>query len=168
MESAMSEQQKMDDMMSKYLAQARKSKRENRMIFNHICVRVEDIDVAQRLLSQSFGIEDFLKPGGETFDEEKEFRVAWLDEHNMYLELSQFDKPSQIGYDTGVGQPIGHLSEIGFFVPDMDKALQHLAPLGWQVTSRIDTEDARMYKVDTQKPGGLPVELIDIQSDETE
>ena len=79
----MSEQQGMDDMMSKYLAQARKSKRENRMIFNHICVRVEDIDVAERLLSESFGIEGFLKPGGETFDEEKEFRVAWLDEHNI-------------------------------------------------------------------------------------
>jgi hypothetical protein len=94
--------------------------------------------------------------------------VAWLDEHNMYLELSQFDKPSRIGYDTGVGQPIGHLSEIGFFVPDMDEALQHLAPLGWRVTSRIDTEDARMYKVDTEQPGGLPVELIDIKSEGTE
>lgn len=165
----MSEQQHaMDDMMSKYLAQARKSKRENRMIFNHICVRVEDLDAAERLLSDSFGIPGFLRPGGETFDEEKEFRVAWLDEHNMYLELSQFDKPSQIGYDTGVGQPIGHLSEIGFFVPDMDQALHHLAPLGWQVTSRIDTDGARMYKVDTQQPGGIPVELIDIELEESE
>lgn len=158
----MSEPSGMADMMSKYLAQARKSRRENRMIFNHICIRVEDLDATERLLSESFGIEGFLRPGGETFDEEKEFRVAWLDEHNMYLELSQFERPPQIGYDTGVGQPIGHLSEIGFFVPDMDKALSHLEPLGWQVTSRIDTQEARMYKVDTIQPGGIPVELIDI------
>lgn len=153
------------EMMSKYLAQARKSKREDRMIFNHICIRVEDIDAAESLLCKSFGIDKFLRPGGETFDEEKVFSVAWLDEHNMYLELSQFDKPSEIGYDTGVGQPIGHLSEIGFFVPDMDRALEHLTPLGWRVTSRIDEDGARMYKINAEQPGGLPVELIDIQVD---
>ena len=48
------------------------------MIFNHICIRVEDLDATQRLLRDSFGLEGFLSPGGETFDEEKEFRVAWL------------------------------------------------------------------------------------------
>lgn len=164
----MSGQQQLDDMMSKYLAQARKSKREQRMIFNHVCIRVEDIDAAERLLCESFGLDGFLRPGGETFDEEREFRVTWLDGHNMYLELSQFERPPEIGYDTGVGQPVGHLSEIGFFVPDMDRALAHLAPLGWQVTSRIDTDEARMYKVDTAEPGGIPVELIDIRMDETE
>jgi catechol 2,3-dioxygenase-like lactoylglutathione lyase family enzyme len=164
----MSEQQALAEMMSKYLAQARKSKRENRMIFNHICIRVEDIDATERLLCESFGLDTFLRPGGETFDEEKEFRVTWLDEHNMYLELSEFEQPSQMGYDTGVGQPIGHLSEIGFFVPDMERALDHLAPLGWQVTSRIDTEDARMYKVDTAQPGGVPVELIDIRLEDSD
>ena len=40
--------------------------------------------------------------------------------------------------------------------------MSHLEPLGWQVTSRIDTQEARMYKVDTIQPGGIPVELIDI------
>lgn len=159
----MSRQDKLDEMMGKYLSQASKSKRENRMIFNHFCIRVEDIEAAEKLLCKSFGLDEFLRPGGDTFDEEKEFRVAWLDEHDMYIELSQFDKPQQIGYDTGVGQPIGHLSEIGFFVPDMDRALEHLEPLGWEVSSRIDSEGARMYKVDTDEPGGIPVELIDIQ-----
>ncbi|MCX2972072.1 hypothetical protein EYC87_00545 [Halieaceae bacterium IMCC8485] len=162
----MSEDAGMSALMTKYLAQARRSKREDRMIFNHICIRVEDMDVTEKLLSDSFGLEGFLRPGGETFSEEKEFRVLWLDEHNMYLELSQFEKDQAIGYDTGVGQPIGHLSEIGFFVPDMDKALAHLKPLGWQVTSTIDTEDARMYKIDTANPSGIPVELIDIQLDD--
>ena len=41
-----------------------------------------------------------------------------------YLELSKFEKPQTIGYDTGVG----HLSEIGFFVPDMKKAMEDLGP----------------------------------------
>ncbi len=164
----MGDSEKMAEMMQKYRAQAKKSKEQNRMIFNHICVRVEDIDAAENLLCESFGIDGFLQPGGETFDEEKEFRVAWLDDHNMYLELSQFEKPSEIGYDTGVGQAIGHLSEIGFFVPDMDRALEHLQPLGWQVTSKIDTDDARMYKLDTEKPGGLPVELIDLDLTDSE
>ena len=158
----MSEPEMLDKMMQKYFAQARKSKREERMIFNHICIRVEDLDAAQRLLRDSFGLEGFLSPGGKTFDEEKEFRVAWLDEHNMYLEISQFERPPEIGYNTGVGQAIGHLSEVGFFVPDMDKALEHLTPLGWRVTSKINTTDARMYKIDTETPGGIPVELIDI------
>lgn len=164
----MNEQDAMDALMGKYLAQARRSKREDRMIFNHICIRVEDLDATEQLLRDSFGLEGFLSPGGETFDEEKEFRVAWLDDHNMYIELSQFDKPAGIGYDTGVGQPIGHLSEIGFFVPDMDRALAHLEPLGWRVSSKIDTEGARMYKIDTQPPGGIPVELIDIRIDADE
>jgi catechol 2,3-dioxygenase-like lactoylglutathione lyase family enzyme len=168
MEAAMNEENAMEAMMGKYLAQARRSKREDRMIFNHICIRVEDLDAAEQLLCDSFGLEGFLSPGGETFDEEKEFRVAWLDEHNMYLELSQFEKPSAIGYDTGVGQPIGHLSEIGFFVPDMDRALAHLEPLGWEISSKIDTEGARMYKIDTQPPGGIPVELIDIRTDDSQ
>ena len=153
----------MRDMMAKYLAQADKSKRENRMIFNHVCIRVEDLDEAERLLAESFGLTGFLRPGGETFDDEQEFRVAWLDEHDIYLELSQFCREQAIGYDTGVGQPIGHLSEIGFFVPDMDRALEHLANLGWQVTSKIDTPEARMYKINCAHMPGIPVELIDIR-----
>jgi catechol 2,3-dioxygenase-like lactoylglutathione lyase family enzyme len=153
-------------MMAKYVAQAKKSKRENRMIFNHVCIRVEDLDAAVDLFRESFGIEGFLSPGGETFDQEEEFRVAWLDEHNMYLELSRFEEDQTIGYDTGVGQPIGHLSEIGFFVPDMEKAMEDLGPKGWQVTSSIETEDAKMYKISNRVTPGIPVELIDFEADE--
>jgi catechol 2,3-dioxygenase-like lactoylglutathione lyase family enzyme len=153
-------------MMAKYISQAKKSKRENRMIFNHVCIRVEDLDAAVDLFRESFGIEGFLSPGGETFDQEEEFRVAWLDDHNMYLELSRFEEEQTIGYDTGVGQPIGHLSEIGFFVPDMEKAMEDLGPRGWQVTSTIETEGAKMYKISNRVTPGIPVELIDFEADE--
>jgi hypothetical protein len=91
--------------------------------------------------------------------------VVWLDDHNIYLEISEFNEEQKIGYDTGTGQPIGHLSEIGFFVPDMNQALSHLQPLGWKVTSKIDTPDARMYKIDCKQVPGIPVELIDICAD---
>lgn len=156
----------MKTMMAKYLAQAKKSKRENRMIFNHICIRVEDLDSAVDLFRESFGVEDFLSPGGETFEQEEEFRVAWLDEHNMYLELSKFERPQEIGYDTGVGQPIGHLSEIGFFVPDMERAMNDLGPKGWEITSAIETEGAKMYKISNRRTPGIPVELIDFEADD--
>jgi len=162
----MSKPDSMDAMFAKYVAQAKKSKRENRMIFNHFCIRVEDLDAAVELFRESFGIEEFLSPGGETFDQEKEFRVAWLDEHNMYLELSEFEEAQTIGYDTGVGQPIGHLSEVGFFVPDMEKAMDKLRPQGWEVTSEIEIEGAKMYKISNRLTPGIPVELIDYEADD--
>ena len=160
----MSEKQKFDDFMTRYLALSKKSKAENRMIFNHICIRVEDLDEAEKLLCDSFGLESFLRPGGETFDDEKEYRVAWLNDNNMYLELSQFEHDQSIGYDTGVGQPIGHLSEIGFFVPSMEKAMQDLGQKGWEITSSIDIEGAKIYKVSNPWTPGIPVELIDYQA----
>ena len=157
---------KMEAMFAKYVAQAKKSKRENRMIFNHVCIRVEDLGAAVDLFRDSFGIDGFLSPGGETFDQEKEFRVAWLDDHDMYLELSEFESAQTIGYDTGVGQPIGHLSEIGFFVPNMEKAMEKLGRQGWQVTSAIEVEGARMYKISNLQTPGIPVELIDYEADD--
>lgn len=160
----MNEDKKLDSFMSRYLALAKQSKEENRMIFNHVCIRVEDIDKAESLLRDSFGLDSFLRPGGETFDSEKEFRVAWLDDNNMYLELSEFDEQQKIGYDTGVGQPIGHLSEIGFFVPAMDKALEDLGQIGWKVASKIEIEGAKMYKINNPGTPGIPVELIDYQT----
>lgn len=159
----MSEDKKLEEFMSRYVALAKKSKAQDRMIFNHVCIRVEDIDKAEKLLCDSFGLDSFLRPGGETFDHENEFRVAWLTDNNMYLELSEFDGRQTIGYETGVGQPIGHLSEIGFFVPAMDKALESLGQKGWEVTSKIEIEGARMYKINNTHTPGIPVELIDYQ-----
>ena len=84
----------------------------------------------------------------------------------MYLELSEFDDQQKIGYDTGVGQPIGHLSEIGFFAPTMEKALAGLSQKGWEVTSSIEIEGAKMYKVNNRLTPGIPVELIDYQAED--
>lgn len=151
--------------MDKLTALAEKSKRENRMVFNHVCLRVEDLDEAETLLCKSFGIDRFFRPGGETFDEEKEIRLAWMDDNEICLELTQFERKPDVGYDTGVGQPIGHLSELGFFVPNMEKALEHLEPLGWEVTGRIECDGNRMYKINNAKTPGLPVELIEPSDD---
>ena len=153
----------LDDFMARYVALAQKCKREQRMIMNHVCVRVEDIGRAERLLEQSFGITGFLRPGGELFQGEKELSVVWINDE-FYLELMQPKNPQKIGYESGSGdsQPIGHLSELGFFVADMDQALEHLSSLGWQVTSAIAAHGARMCKIDTPEPSGIPVELIDV------
>lgn len=154
---------RLDQLLQKYRALAARSKSEGRMVLNHVCVRVENLDAAAALLEGSFGLPEFLSPGGETFEGEQEYRVAWLDEHDLYLELSQYDSEQQIGYDTGAGQPIGHLSEMGFFVPDMDSALSDLETKGWQVQSEIQTSGARMMKLYNQRVPGLPVELIDLE-----
>ena len=111
---------RLDQLLQKYRALAARSKSEGRMVLNHVCVRVENLDAAAALLEGSFGLPEFLSPGGETFEGEQEYRVAWLDEHDLYLELSQYEHEQQIGYDTGAGQPIGHLSEVGFFVPSQN------------------------------------------------
>lgn len=152
----------LEALFSNYLALARKAKDERRFVFNHLCIRVESLDDAAQLLSRSFGLATFLSPGGDTFEGEREYRVSWLSGHDAYMELSEFESAQRIGYDTGVGQPIGHLSEVGFFVPSMEEALAHLTPLGWYVTSQIDVPNAKMYKTFNDQVKGLPVELIDI------
>ncbi|MGA1579292.1 MAG: VOC family protein [Luminiphilus sp.] len=156
------QQAQLDQLLLKYRALASRCKSEGRMVLNHVCLRVENLDDAAALLQESFGLPEFLSPGGETFEGEKEYRVAWLDEHDLYLELSQYESEQQIGYDTGAGQPIGHLSEVGFFVPNMDSALSDLQTKGWQVQSAIQTSGARMMKLYSDRVPGLPVELIDL------
>lgn len=160
------ETEKLDRFLARYRALARRCKQERRMLMNHVCVRVEDIDRAEAFLEQSFGLSGFLRPGGELFQGEKELSVVWINDE-FYLELMQPKDPQKLGYESGSGesQPIGHLSEVGFFVPDMDEALDHLGSLGWQVTTAIADHGARMCKIDTADPSGFPVELIDVNID---
>lgn len=156
-----SEEKKLERFLETYRKLAKKCKDKNRMILNHVCIRVESLDETEKLLAESFGITDFLRPGGKLFKGEKELSVVWINDE-FYLELMQPEEPQTLGYDTGA-QPIGHLSEVGFFVPEMEKALTHLGSLGWRVTTAIEDHGARMCKIEQQeKPSGFPVELIDV------
>jgi catechol 2,3-dioxygenase-like lactoylglutathione lyase family enzyme len=152
----------LDAFLAHYRDVARKA--QHRMQLNHVCIRVDDIDEAERRFEKSFGISGFIRPGGKLFDGEKELSVAWVTD-DFYLELMQPLEQQELGYDTGCGHAIGHLSEVGFFVPDMDEALDHLTKLGWIVTDDIADHGARMVKIDTDPPSGLPVELIDVRSE---
>lgn len=147
--------------MERYVSLAKKCKRENRMLMNHFCIRVEEIDAAEKLLTESFGVSGFVRPGGDLFRGERDLSVAWVSD-SMYLELMEPEEKQQLGYDTGCGHAIGHLNEIGFFVPDMDRALDHLTGLGWKVTDSIEDHGARMVKIDTERPSGFPTELIEV------
>ncbi len=160
----MTDEKPMERFMSRYKELARKAKRENRILMNHMCIRVEDIDAAEKLLSESFGISGFVRPGGRLFKGEKDLSVAWMN-GETYLELMQPLEKQELGYDTGCGHAIGHLSEIGFFVPDMDGELERLAKLGWKVIDSIRDHGAYMVKIDTDAPSGVPVELIEIDVD---
>lgn len=163
----MADESALDAFLTKYRDVARRSKRENRRIFNQVCIRVDDIDAAEHLLSESFGIDGFVRPGGALFEGERDLSVAWINDE-LYLELMQPTEPQEIGYDTGCGLPIGHLSEIGFFVPDMDEELERLASLGWGVRDSIEDHGARMVKIDTDPPSGIPVELVDVYFEDQE
>lgn len=96
------------------------------MLLNHVCIRVEDITAAERLIADSFGIAGFIRERGALFEGEQEVSVVWISDE-LYLELSQ---QQQLGYDTGSGRPIGHLSEVGFLVPDLERELERLSNLG--------------------------------------
>ena len=151
----------LDQFLTHYCTVADRSKEEDRLILNQVCIRVDDIDAAEKLLSESFGIDGFVRPGGDLFRGEGELSVAWVSDE-VYLELVEPEEPQALGYETGCGLPIGHLSEIGFFVPDMDRELARLADLGWQVQDSIEDHGARMVKIDTDPPSGIPVELVDV------
>jgi len=157
----MGEYTDVDRFMDHYVSLAKKCKRQNRMLMNHFCIRVENIDAAEKLFEESFGIGGFVRPGGELFKGERNLSVVWIND-SMYLELMEPTERQQLGYDTGCGHAIGHLSEIGFFVPDMDRELNRLAQLGWKVTDSIEDHGARMVKIDTDAPSGFPAELIDV------
>lgn len=146
---------------------ARRSKLEDRLIFNQVCIRVDDIDATEQLMAQSFGIDGFVRPGGALFEGERDLSVAWISDE-VYLELMEPIEPQGLGYDTGCGLPIGHLSEIGFFVPDLDRELERLAEFGWRVQDSIEDHGARMAKIDTDPPSGIPVELVDVPIDNQE
>ena len=148
--------------LTHYHTVAKRARDEDRLILNQVCIRVDDIDATERLLSESFGIDGFVRPGGELFRGESDLSVAWVSDE-IYLELMEPLEPQTVGYDTGSRLPIGHLSEIGFFVPDLDRELERLADLGWQVQDSIEAHGARMVKIDTDPPSGVPVELVEVQ-----
>ena len=157
----MADEGALEEFLAHYRDVARRSKVENRLIFNQVCVRVDDIDAAERLMVDSFGLDGFVRPGGKLFEGERDLSVAWISDE-VYLELMQPEEPQDLGYDTGCGLPIGHLSEIGFFVPDLDRELARLAEFGWEVHDSIEDHGARMVKIDTDPPSGIPVELVDV------
>ena len=152
---------------ARYNELAKVSQREKRRMMNHICVRVDDIDESEKLLAESFNISNFIRLSGKLFKGEKKLSLAWVSDE-MYLELMQPEEKQELGYDTGCGHPIGHLSEVGFFVPDMDNELERLAKLDWEITDAIEEPGRRMIKIDTRKPSGFPIELIEIAFDEDE
>ena len=154
----------LDAFIETYRSLAKKCKQENRMLLNHVCIRVENLDETEKMLEQAFGLKGFIRPGGELFDGEKDLSVLWINDE-FYLELMEPKDKQTLGYQTGA-QPIGHLSEVDFFVPDMDEAQNHLGSLGWKVTTQIKAHGARMCKMDKPEPTGFPVELIDVDLDE--
>ncbi|AZO45268.1 VOC family protein [Mesorhizobium sp. BR1-1-3] len=142
----------------------KKCDQEQRLIMNHVCIRVEDIGRTERLLSESFGIGKggFTRVEGNLFKGEAFVSGAWVND-DFYLELMEPLEKQRLGYDTGCGAPIGHLSEIGFLTPNMDAELDRLSKLGWKVTDTLSSEFSREVKMDMEPSIGFPIELMEVK-----
>ncbi|TWE02253.1 glyoxalase/bleomycin resistance protein/dioxygenase superfamily protein [Pseudomonas sp. AG1028] len=152
-----------DDFDSRMMRLVEKCHREKRLIMNHVCVRVEDIDRTEKLLAESFGIGAFNRVTGSLFKGEAAVSGAWVSDE-FYLELMKPLEKQQLGYDTGCATPIGHLSEIGFLTPDMDAEVERLSKLGWRMTDSLSSEHSREVKMDMQPSIGFPIELMEIKA----
>lgn len=162
--ATMQDQSNDDQFQSRMMRLVEKCNQENRLVMNHVCVRVEDIDRTEKILSQSFGIgaEGFTRVKGALFKGEAAVSGTWINDE-FYLELMQPIKRQELGYNTGSGAPIGHLSEIGFLTPDMDAELERLSALGWYVTDSLASEISREVKMDMEPSIGFPIELMEIK-----
>lgn len=153
-----------DSFESRMMRLVKKCHDEKRLIMNHVCIRVEDISRTEKLLADSFGIgsEGFNRVEGALFKGEAFVSGVWVNDE-FYLELMEPVEKQKIGYDTGSGAPIGHLSEIGFLTPDMDAELARLSKLGWQVTDELSSDFSREVKMDMVPSIGFPIELMEIK-----
>jgi catechol 2,3-dioxygenase-like lactoylglutathione lyase family enzyme len=141
---------------------AAESVRDGKPKLQHVAIRVRDLDAAERLMTGVFGLERMVRyeEGFEGFPGERRFSFVWLGQ--VFFELVEQVSPPTIGFDTGVGLPIGHLNEIGYFVADLDAELERLRRLGWVVQHRIASPGQRMAKVDTDPPSGIPMEILEL------
>lgn len=153
-----------DGFESRMMRLVEKCNRENRLIMNHVCIRVENIDRTEKLLAQSFGIGagGFTRVEGALFKGEAAVSGTWVNDE-FYLELMEPLEKQQLGYDTGSGAPIGHLSEMGFLTPNMDADLDRLSKLGWRVSDTLSSDVSREVKMDMEPSIGFPIELMEIK-----
>lgn len=153
-----------DSFESRMMRLVKKCHDENRLIMNHVCVRVEDIARTEKLLAESFGIgkDGFTRVEGSLFKGEAAVSGAWVNDE-FYLELMEPLDKQKLGYDTGCGAPIGHLSEIGFLTPNMDAELERLTKLGWRVTDSLSSDFSRETKMDMEPSIGFPIELMEVK-----
>ncbi|MER8429534.1 VOC family protein [Mesorhizobium caraganae] len=163
----MENQDREEGFESRMMRLVKKCHQEQRLIMNHVCIRVDDIRRTERLLTESFGIGTggFTRVEGDLFKGEAFVSGAWVND-NFYLELMEPLEKQRLGYHTGCGAPIGHLSEIGFLTPNMDAELDRLSKLGWQVTDTLSSEFSREVKMDMEPSIGFPIELMEVKSRE--
>ena len=149
---------------SRMLRLAEKCHRENRLVMNHICIRVENLDRMEKMLTESLGIGTggFARVEGPLFKGEAAVSSTWINDE-FYIELMEPLEKQTLGYDTGCGLPIGHLSEVGFLTPNLDAELERLTKLGWHVTDKISSDVSTEVKMDMEPPMGFPIELMEFK-----
>lgn len=141
-------------------AHARAIKRGQYSTVNHISLRVNDMDRAEKLISGVFGVgpivrfpEEYgLMPG------EKAIGCFWIGD--VYFELIEqevADEPI-----AGSGLPIGLLVELGFFVADIEKEIERLAAAGYVLLYRGGGDGVNFAHLDTDPPSGIPLEIIEV------
>lgn len=155
---------KEDSFESRMMRLVKKCHEEQRLIMNHVCIRVENLERTEKLLAESFGIGagGFTRVQSALFKGEAAVSGTWVNEE-FYLELMEPLEKQQLGYETGCGAPIGHLSEVGFLTPNMNAEIDRLSKLGWRVTDELSSDHSREVKMDMEPSIGFPIELMEIK-----
>ena len=154
-----------DQFIEKRKNLARNALSGKQLIMNHICIRVPNLEKTAKLLIESFGINEpavfDIDGPDKTFPGEQKISGTWIAD-GVFLELMEPIESPNPDFDAGEGLPIGYLSELGFITQDLDAELERLEKLGWQVNGRSVAPGARMAKIDTDPPSGVPVELAEV------
>jgi len=127
---------------------------------NHVSLRVNDLERAEKLLSDAFGIgpivrfpEEYgLMPG------EKAIGCFWSGD--VFFELVEQEVPDEPV--AGSGLPTGLLVEVGFFVDDIDKEIARMTAAGYSLLWRGGRDGVTFAHLDTDPGSGIPIELMEV------
>jgi predicted enzyme related to lactoylglutathione lyase len=144
-------------------AHARAVQRGQYSTVNHIALRVNDMQQASKLLSEAFGASSIVMLP-EEYDRmpgEKDVGSLWLGD--LYVELIETEESIDHTGDSDL--PMGVLSEIGFFVEDMDHEIERIEKAGMKVLFRGEEDGHAFAHLDTEPSLGVPIELLQVTPD---
>lgn len=125
---------------------------------NHIALFVPDLDLAEEHVRQVFNIKSMRLPEDDPQFNDQKYSVFW--QGDCYWELIEPKEPLD-RTRLATFPPMGYLSEVGYFVPDLPREIERLTAQGWIIQSQSSDDDWREAHMRPDPPTGLIIELIE-------